>query len=374
MNEENFDSLVSLVYDSSLDPTLWLDAMSELAAQVGADTFHFLGWDRKNQMPTFSVTKLDSWNDAIALYDDYYCKVDPRLELTLKVGPGAVIACHHHFDDRFVSKDEFYQDFLLSYGLRYMLGGCLSHREPADANLALLRDTKHGPFEPEHESLLARLMPHLSRSLRLMDHTQNSVLAGDAATVAQGAVSLAVIAVNRAGQLLYCNHIGEALLRTAKVLRINNGVLGCTNGVQTKEWAEILALTAKTGRPANLLLNDSNRPNERYSVTLTPLPKRGAFSLTGEPDGVLCLVVPLDHQRMATARQLMQLFGLSAAEARLARALSAGETLECYTRETGLKLPTVKTQLRSVFEKTGTDRQAALVRLIAGIPAVREAN
>jgi DNA-binding CsgD family transcriptional regulator len=32
----------------------------------------------------------------------------------------------------------------------------------------------------------------------------------------------------------------------------------------------------------------------------------------------------------------------------------------------------VKSQLRAVFEKTGADRQAALVQLIAAIPAVRE--
>lgn len=369
--EEDFDHLVGLIYESSLDPSLWRDTMNELSRQVGADTFHFLGWDSKNQVPTFGVTSLDSWNDAIALYNSHYCKVDPRLELTLKVGPGAVIACHHHFDDRFVSKDEFYQDFLLSFGLRYMLGGCLSHRERADANLALLRDPKHGPFEAEHESLLVRLMPHFNRSLRLMDHTQKLVMSGDVATVGQDAASLAVIAVNRTGQLLYCNHIGEALLRAAKVLRINNGVLACANGVQQKGLAEILAAILKTGRPANLLLNASIRPDERYSVTLIPLPKHGAFSLTGEPDGVLCMVLPLDHRRLATASQLMQLFGLSAAEARLARALSAGETLEIYALENDLKLPTIKSQLRSVFKKTGTNRQAALVRLIVGIPAVR---
>lgn len=374
MSEENYDRLVGLIYESSLDPSLWRDTMNELSRQVGADTFHFLGWDSKNQVPTFGVTSLDSWNDAIALYNSHYCKVDPRLELTLKVGPGAVIACHHYFDDRFVSKDEFYQDFLLSFGLRYMLGGCLTHRERADANLALLRDPKHGPFEAEHESLLARLMPHFNRSLRLMDHAQKAIMTGDLATAGQNAASLAVIAVNHAGQLLYCNHIGEALLRAAKVLRINNGVLACANGIQQKGWAEILAAIVKTGRPANLLLNTSTRPDERYSVTLTSLPKRGAFSLTGEPDGVLCLVVPLDQRRMATAGQLMQLFGLSAAEARLARALTAGDTLEIYAAESDLKLSTVKSQLRSVFEKTGTDRQAALVRLIVGIPAVRETN
>ena len=43
-----------------------------------------------------------------------------------------------------------------------------------------------------------------------------------------------------------------------------------------------------------------------------------------------------------------------------------------YATAGDLKLPTVKSGLRALFEKPGTDRQAALVRLIAGIPAVRK--
>jgi DNA-binding CsgD family transcriptional regulator len=71
-------------------------------------------------------------------------------------------------------------------------------------------------------------------------------------------------------------------------------------------------------------------------------------------------------------RQLMDFFGLSAAEARLARAICHGDSVEEYATDQGLRLPTVRTQLSSIFHKTGTERQATLVRLIAGIPVVRD--
>jgi len=58
--------------------------------------------------------------------------------------------------------------------------------------------------------------------------------------------------------------------------------------------------------------------------------------------------------------------------ARLARALAAGEILVFNASESALKLPTVKSRLRAEFEKTGTNRQTALVRLMTGPPAVRE--
>jgi DNA-binding CsgD family transcriptional regulator len=57
-------------------------------------------------------------------------------------------------------------------------------------------------------------------------------------------------------------------------------------------------------------------------------------------------------------------FSLTPAEARLALHLVAGETL----RSTGVKLSityeTVRTQLKSIFKKTGTCRQAELVIVI----------
>ena len=369
MKEEGFDRLVGLIYESALDPGRWRDTMNELAGQVGADTFHLLGWNSRERAPTLGVMSHDSWNEALDLYNRHYGSVDPRLELALKTGPGVVIACHRYFDDRFVAKDEFYQDFLLRFGLRYVLGGCLAQNADVNVELALLRAPRHGFFEPEQESLLARLMPHFNRSLRLMDQTQAAARAGEFAVTGQAAVSLAAIAIGRSGRVLYCNRQGDALLRAGQILRVINGALVCADSSRGNAWAECLDAVSKSGRPANLWLAGSEA---RYSVTLMPMPKRGEFSLEGTADGVLCLVVPLDQRRVATARQLVALFGLSAAEARLVRALAAGETLENYARESDLKMPTVKTQLRMAFEKTGVSRQAALVRLIAAIPAVRE--
>jgi len=89
---------------------------------------------------------------------------------------------------------------------------------------------------------------------------------------------------------------------------------------------------------------------------------------------VLCVLSRLDQRRFATVRQLMELFGLSAAEARLTRALCQGNSLEEYASDQGLKQPTVRTQLRSVLAKTGSGRQATLIRLVAGIPAIRDGS
>ena len=57
-------------------------------------------------------------------------------------------------------------------------------------------------------------------------------------------------------------------------------------------------------------------------------------------------------------------FGLTAAEFRLARKLASGFTLEDASAHLGISKNTARTQLRGLFEKTGTHRQSDLVALL----------
>ncbi|WP_252716870.1 helix-turn-helix transcriptional regulator [Herbaspirillum sp. B65] len=68
--------------------------------------------------------------------------------------------------------------------------------------------------------------------------------------------------------------------------------------------------------------------------------------------------------RMVPAEALVALFGLTAAEARLASAFVSGVTLEEYAQRRGVGLGTVRFQMKQVLAKTGTNRQADLVRRI----------
>ena len=65
------------------------------------------------------------------------------------------------------------------------------------------------------------------------------------------------------------------------------------------------------------------------------------------------------------------LFGLTPAEAGLVLAVASAHSLEEAARHAGISLNTAKTQLQSAFEKTGTGRQAELVKLIFSHPAVK---
>ena len=80
---------------------------------------------------------------------------------------------------------------------------------------------------------------------------------------------------------------------------------------------------------------------------------------------VAIVLLDLEHSPQPDDLILQQVFGLTSAETRLAKRLAAGEELSSIAEAFGLKISTVRMQLKAIFWKTGTRRQAELVALLA---------
>lgn len=81
------------------------------------------------------------------------------------------------------------------------------------------------------------------------------------------------------------------------------------------------------------------------------------------PGGKQASVV--QHAPGASAKlRLMTRFGLTPAEARIVVHLADGRTLRDVADHTGVRASTLRSQLQTVFDKTGVRRQSALVALV----------
>jgi DNA-binding CsgD family transcriptional regulator len=87
-----------------------------------------------------------------------------------------------------------------------------------------------------------------------------------------------------------------------------------------------------------------------------------------ESAAVVFIVDP-DGQFDTPVQMLTELFALSRAEARLAALLLKDRSLRQAAEELGVSLNTIRTQLRKLFEKTGSNRQSALIRTLLLSPA-----
>lgn len=181
---------------------------------------------------------------------------------------------------------------------------------------------------------------------------------------------VAAVLVGATGRILDIDERSANYLRSSCVLGLRHNRLIAQEKDVNDLLMQAIERVSAGGKPDTLICSAGRDSAARYAILLQPNP-RNASAVTSDTHPIVCFIFPLGRRRVASARQLISMFGLSPAEARLARALCHGETLEEYAEAQSVKLPTVKTQLRAVFAKTQTDRQVALVNLIAGIPPLR---
>jgi len=85
---------------------------------------------------------------------------------------------------------------------------------------------------------------------------------------------------------------------------------------------------------------------------------------------VLVFIIDPVNRASIPLTRIMDAYGLTQAEARVALAASSGKTMFETAKLLGLSPNTIKTHLRRVFAKTGTGRQAELARLMASVGTV----
>jgi DNA-binding CsgD family transcriptional regulator len=99
--------------------------------------------------------------------------------------------------------------------------------------------------------------------------------------------------------------------------------------------------------------------------------RRSARDIFARCAGVLVLT-PATLPQAPPAELIRSLFELTPAEARVARSMAGGASVEEIAQSARVSVNTVRTQVRTLMAKTGCRRQAEVVGLLAGLTVVRE--
>jgi DNA-binding CsgD family transcriptional regulator len=105
------------------------------------------------------------------------------------------------------------------------------------------------------------------------------------------------------------------------------------------------------------------------SVMVAPIGSEGLAVFHGGPSVIVC-VTDLEAGVNLPEQRLRDLFGLTTAEARIAQALVEGRSPREVAESLRLSFYTVRWHMVRIFDKTGTKRQAELVRLMMRVVGI----
>lgn len=173
----------------------------------------------------------------------------------------------------------------------------------------------------------------------------------------------AVLFVDPLGRPLHQSGTAIVILRAADAVRLEQGMLACAGQDETRKLRRLI-VTASTGQGHGGRLT-IRRQEARPPLSALVAPLCGPHPFLPVPLATAMVVLndPL-HAAPIDAQHLRELYGLTLAETRTALALLDTIRLQDVADRFGVSLSAVRIHLQRTFEKTGTHRQAELVRLL----------
>ncbi len=365
-DENEIRDLIRLIYECSVDARQWSHFLSAFAKAVNAPAATLSVLDARNHHGNITASHgIDPfWEKRFA---EYYAGVNVWVRNTrLFRVPGRVAGGEEAICDAEMEKTEFYHDFLRPQNQFYLLGGVLTQEDSVNSLIAALRSKAAGPTQEAEHALTRELVPHLQTALRLLHRIAGLEKGLEYASDALDHLSGSLIVTDSSGRILYMNRRAEALLRS------NSGLSAAADGLRAGSAKQTARLREFIARAASTVTGNGKHPGG-----VIPIQRTGQFPLrlqiaplassSGRVDrrpAVAIFIAEPEQAAELNPESRAALLDLSPAEARLTAALVGGKTIQQFAKEAGVSIATARTLIGRTFSKTGSSRQADLVRLV----------
>lgn len=361
---------VEAVYAAGLDEALWPDALAQVMRAVGGIAATLESFDRR----TATLIEFHSYGlpppNEIA-YLDHYSALNPRIPALINGSSGNIVADYTVLDEQSMDRHPFYADLLAPAGYRYCVGGTLEVKAREASLFSVQRARKQGHVGKDETRKMRLLLPHVRQAFDMTRRLRATSAVDRSFKAALDWLSNGVALLRADGQVLHANETFQAIARRGDGIRIRRGTVEIADPNGRAQFANAIGAVEKTrGVTAAACDIAVSRPDGAppYIVSVRPLVRSAREGHQSNADIIVFVRDPLQRNG-ATACLLHALFGLTEAEADLARALQAGTTPGDYAGARAVSLNTVYTHLRRIKEKTGCHRMPELIRKLNDLQA-----
>jgi DNA-binding CsgD family transcriptional regulator len=364
---ELFSATIERLYAAAADATLWEDALRAVEDYTGS-TGAVLNLVPKtaDALPLCLAGSFSQ--DDCAEYARNYMWRCPRIAFG-----ETHVDVPIHFDSMILTESEMDRDptyeWYGKHGLRYYVAGWIGETATHRAYMSLQRSRRQGHVEVEQVEQFSLVLKHMEQALSLA--AKLGTLEGretlNAALI--DALPQAVFVLNDEGRVVYTNRLADHVLRLGESVALVEGKLHCRcAGDQAKLERAIKSAIGPTAlEPRGGWAPIHSGPAQRaVAAFVAPITGCEIFIASLEARALLILTDPA-RTSFADEQALHDLFGLTPAESRLASALSAGHSIESTAALLKITQATARSELKSVFRKTGLSRQQDLVRTLAAL-------
>ncbi len=262
-----------------------------------------------------------------------------------------------------LQRTRFYADYARYTDICCSVTSVLKRDSGHIAALGVVAEEPHA-FTDTDVDWLRALSPHLTRSIEISRKLHAAEVASDDAHRALSILATPILLLAGDGLLVHANAAAEALLRRGDDLHLRQGRIGTSVPSENARLGALISAAASgSGKRGGDMIVHRAPPQRPLTVAIVPLPRRTALP-TPPRASVAMFVADPDASCSTPMPSTMLAYGLTLAEARTVAALASGMSLKEAAAHHGISEATARNQLNRALHKTGTNRQAELVRLI----------
>lgn len=370
MNElERASKLIGDIYDAALDPALWPEVLHTTCDFVEGCAATLSSQHSAPQ----SVRFFSQWGTDpyyTKLYQEKYVKLNPGLvPLVMTSGPGQIVSMLDFVPQDEYLRSKFYKEWVQPQGYLDAVNIIIEKSAFAYAAMAVARNERQGFVDDEVRRRMRLVAPHFRRAVAIGKVIDlHKVEAAALADMLDG-ITAGLFLIDADRRVVHANVSGQKMLREGRILRTVSGALKACDEKSDQSLQNVLAaVEAEDSSQASRVVVPLNAPNEGpYVAHLLPLTTGARRKASIAYSAVAALFVrkaeldpphPLEalasHYQL-TPTELKVLIGV-------VQIGGVPEIADAF----GVSQTTVKTHLSRLFGKTGTSRQADLVKIVAG--------
>ena len=244
--------------------------------------------------------------------------------------------------------------------------GILERSKSRLASVSLYRDKSRSAFTRCDSRILQFLVPHLQRAFRLHFRLFELRARSEGFEAALDMLPTGIIFIGPKGEVVLMNHAASA------VVSESDGLLATRSGLRAERPAES-SLLEKTIREATCMSNGHGAltggtvlvsRHSRAPLQILVSPIRNSAIHTSQAIAAVAFITDPTQRQRPRQDVLRAMFGLTPAECRVALLLGDGHAPRKIADMIGVTDNTVRSQIKSIFSKTGVKRQGELIGLL----------
>jgi DNA-binding CsgD family transcriptional regulator len=370
VDDASLSGLIGSLYDASLEPSRWQAALGNARDFVGGSVAAI--YSRDMMGTSFAVHHDDHRMDPHykKLYLEEYSRLDPMTvgqAMSTVDNPFSSADIMDHCE---LHETRIYQEWIRPQGFVDFINVGIEKSAKAVVLFGIFRHQRDGLVNDESRRRMGIIGPHLKRAALI--GTSFADKTGENAAFAEmlDGLSTALFLVRDNGQIVHANAAGHEMLASSSVVSAYRGRLAARGPAVDRALLEAVAAAAHgdgaVGRRAAALTLSSHdgQSHVAHLMPLTSGARRQAGHAYGAAAAVFIRKVAVDMP--STPETIARHYGLTPSELRVLLAIVEVGGVPEVAESLGVSITTTKTHLNRVYAKTGTGRQADLVKIIAG--------